>query len=311
MNSTPLISIICCTHNRLEFVRKHLAALRVELPREVELIYALDNCADATQDHLLEHGAGLLNLRVLDYRGVGGLFNCRNHGLQFAQGRFIHFLDDDDGVEPGYYRRLCDLLRGDRLGQVDAYITGILIDVAGQSSSRRPVLGERVKARAVQRGDEWDLRGDMFAEILTGDIYFNCANAIFSREFFARHGFRGDFKKSADWLLYLEAALTENLRVIVNETLQANYMIHASSMSVAPDKSYWNARIFDTLLNLAPEPSPHHRSIKTNCAQANFAAGYAYRYTDKQKAFKHYARALRLGLVGKALLGMAKLPLQH
>ena len=96
MSSDIIISIICCTHNRLAFVEKHFELLRHDLSKQVELIYALDNCSDGTQAYLLQQAGDMPNIKVLDYRGPGGLFHCRNYGFEFAKGHYIHYLDDDD-----------------------------------------------------------------------------------------------------------------------------------------------------------------------------------------------------------------------
>lgn len=311
MNPNPVISIVCCTHNRQSFVEQHFAKLRDELPADVELVYALDNCSDGTRDYLLGQAAGMPNVRVMDYRGPGGLFNCRNFGLDVAQGRYIHYLDDDDSVEPGFYRQLSGLLNQPRLADVDIYLTGMLVERPGSPKERRVIVVPGCADRGQWQGRELHLRGDFFSAILRGEIYFNGANAVFSRRLFEHRRFRGDIRKSADWLFNLEAALQQPLYFVVNEELQANYFVHASSMSISPDKSYWNARIFDELLGQVAEGSPHHAEVRANCARANFAAGFDKRRADKPAALRHYVRALRLGLVKLSLLGIAKLPFQY
>jgi glycosyltransferase involved in cell wall biosynthesis len=310
MSTPPVISIVCCTHNRQSFVEQHFARLRDELPADVELIYALDNCSDGTRAYLEGAAAGRPNVRVLDYSGPGGLFNCRNFGLDVATGRYIHYLDDDDSVEPGYYRQLSALLGDARLAGVDIYLTGMQVDRLGAPKERQVIVSPACAQRGQWQGSELHLRGDFFGAILRGEIYFNGANALFSRRLFARRRFRGDVRKSADWLFNLEAALQQPLYFVVNETLQANYFVHASSMSVSPDKSYWNARIFDMLLEQVAVDSEHYAHVRDTCARANFSAGFDKRRTDKRAALRHYVRALRLGLVGMALLGIAKLPFQ-
>lgn len=308
---TPTISIICCTHNRQSFVEQHFSRLAADLPSDVELIYALDNCTDGTRDYLAAHAADMPNVRIAEYRGPGGLFNCRNFGLEAAEGDYIHFLDDDDGVEPGYHRRACELLRGKAGTPMDAYLTGMSVERLSAPAQRQQIVAPELAAQGQRHGEELHLHGDLFTSILRGQLYFNCANALFSRAFFDGHRFRSEIRKSADWLYYLEAALRRELHFVVNESLQANYFVHASSMSVSPDKSMWNARIFDTLLAAVAPGSKHYLEVRQACASANFSAGFDVRRSRKGAALRYYLRALRLGMTGLALRGIVKLPLQY
>lgn len=310
MPAHPVISIICCTHNRRAFVATHLAALREELTDQIELVYALDNCTDDSLAYLQAEAGGLSNVRILDYRGPGGLFNCRNFSLDHAHGRYIHFLDDDDSVDPGYHRSICASLPAPDGAPLDAYVTGMVILRDDGSTERLEILRPAGQARASRHGALWHLQADLGA-LLNGHIYFNCANTLFSRDFFQRNRFRGEIRKSADWLLYLEAALVQDLRCVVDESLSAIYYVHQNSMSIAPDKSNWNAIIFDRLLQQTGADSPYFAEVRRCCAKANFDAGYANRTGAKARACGFYLRAIQLGLIQPSLLAMAKLPFQY
>ncbi|WP_422013840.1 glycosyltransferase family 2 protein [Roseateles sp.] len=311
MTPEPLISIVCCTHNRLDFVRTHLEALKPQLQAGLELLYALDHCTDGTRAFLQEATQHLPGVRIAENDGDRGLFNCRNFGLTQSRGQFIHFLDDDDGVEADFYARALASLAALQGQHVDLYLTALHVSEPDHPPVDKPVLSPACLRRVSQVGNEQHLTGDLFRAVLDGQIYFNGANTLFSRALLQRYGFRGTLKKSADWLFSLEASLGGDLHIVYNPTLAAKYFVHSASMSLAPDKAGWNAKVFDTLLSIAPADSPHRDAIRKACAMANFHAGYAYRRTDMRQALALYGRAFRLGLRGKSALAGAKLLIGH
>jgi glycosyltransferase involved in cell wall biosynthesis len=304
---TPLISVICCTHNRVSFVRTHFEALRPHLDERIELLYALDNCTDDTAAYLRDAAAGMPNVRIEEHTGERGLFNCRNFGLARSTGRYIHYLDDDDGVEAGYHRHLCDALAQPQNADTDVYMTRLRVKVGEKSPEERSVIAPDLLPQAERIGSELHFKGDLFPYILDGRLYYYNGNALFHRKLLERYGFRKGFKKSADWLFNMQAALCGPLHVTYSETAVADYVIHAASMSLGPDKAYWNARIFDVLLDMAPSYPQHQVAIRRKCAQANFDAGYCLRKMDRNRALKHYWRAWQLGIRRKTLLAISKL----
>lgn len=306
MTASPLISIICCTHNRLEFVRSHLEALVPELRDGVEVLYALDHCTDGTRAFLQDATQHLPQVRIAENDGDRGLFNCRNFGIAHSHGRFIHFLDDDDGVESGFYAGALASLNA-QTQPVDLFLTALHVSEPDEALKDMPVLSPRMLERCVKVGDELHLQGDLFRDVLDGELYFNGANTLYSRALLQRYGFRGWLKKSADWLFALESSLLGPLHIVHDPRLAAKYFVHSASMSLAPDKAGWNAKVFDILLDLAPPGNMHRNAILEVCAMANFHAGYAYRQTNRAQALALYRRAFTLGLKGKSLAAIAKL----
>ncbi len=303
----PLISIVCCTHNRLEFVRTHFEALRGHLDADVELLYALDHCNDGTLEFLQAASAQLPKVRLLENDGERGLFSCRNFGIRHARGDYIHFLDDDDGVETGFYARTCAALQAADGARPDLYLTRLMVCEPDGARHEKEIFSPPWVQAATRSGDELRLQGDLFKPLLEGQIFFNGANTLYSMDLLRRYGFRSELKKSADWLFCLESSLLSELCVAYNPSITANYVLHPASMSLSPDKQSWNAKVFDILLGLVAPESPHLAAVKRTCAMVNFDAGYANRHLDRQRSLAHYKRAFSLGLRGKSTLAMLKL----
>ena len=134
------ISVVCCTHNRELFARTHLESLRTHLGTDIELLYALDNCTDGTRAALESLAGGHTQIRILDHRGERGLFNCRNFGIAHARGDYIHFLDDDDSVEPGFYARACADLQQTDSAPIDIYLSRLQITTGDGQAGEREVV---------------------------------------------------------------------------------------------------------------------------------------------------------------------------
>ncbi len=300
------VSVVCCTHNRVEFVRSHYAMLRDRLTASCEVLYALDHCSDDTLAFLQGIAALDARVRFAANDGPPGLFSCRNFAIAQARGRYIHYLDDDDAVSPGFYAAIDEALARGQEG--DMLLTDLLMEEEGQPPRYLPVVNSpAVLTRA--EGRATIIEGDLFDHILHGRLYFYNGNTLIRRSLLQRHPFRAEIRKTADWLLYLEVSHLQPVRQVYLTGVHALYRVHASSMSIAPDKVYWNMRAFETLYGLVPRGHAHAPAVRRVFARSLFDAGYAVRREDKPAALRCYWRSARLGRPLPALLAMLKLVL--
>lgn len=86
--------------------------LRQEL-EELEIILVDDGSTDETPGICDAFAARDPRIRVI-HRENGGLSAARNTGLAAARGEYISFIDGDDRLQPGAYRRLWDAAVQDR-----------------------------------------------------------------------------------------------------------------------------------------------------------------------------------------------------
>lgn len=305
-DSGPTISVVCCTHNREAFARSHFEAMRSHLGEDIELIYALDNCTDGTYAALGALADGYPQVRVLEHTGDRGLFNCRNFGVGHAHGTYIHFLDDDDSVEPGFYVSFIACMREPEHRHIELYLSRLKVLSDKDGEYIHDVFSPAVQRLLTTKGGLDTISGDLFEFVLRGDIYFNGANAILSTELLRRYPYQGHMKKSADWLFILEAALKQMLTIGYCGTATANYVLHADSMSTKPDKVLWNLQVFELLLEMAKARPDQLRAVEKTCALANFYAGYAIRKTDPKQSRLFYWRSFSLHAQIKPLLALMK-----
>jgi glycosyltransferase involved in cell wall biosynthesis len=93
----PDISVIICTRNRADSLRRTLEAFgRIRIPgeREVELVVVDNGSTDSTPAVVKSTHFNKLKLRYF-FEPKSGLSNARNTGLSVGQGEIIIFTDDD------------------------------------------------------------------------------------------------------------------------------------------------------------------------------------------------------------------------
>src|SRR2546423_273742 len=107
----PLISVIICSYNRLDNLRRVIAAMTAQLPAEpgTELIVVDDGSSDGTAPWLQSHPAfpGVTYI----CQSNRGLSAARNRGLATARGQWMAYLDDDALPAPDWLVKLAECCR--------------------------------------------------------------------------------------------------------------------------------------------------------------------------------------------------------
>lgn len=97
-SSSPTVSVVIPTHDRLPFLREAVASVRAQTFEDWELIVVDDGSTDGTPEYL----AALTDPRICALRTESSGFPgaVRNRGIERARGEWIAFLDSDDVWEP-------------------------------------------------------------------------------------------------------------------------------------------------------------------------------------------------------------------
>jgi glycosyltransferase involved in cell wall biosynthesis len=104
-----MISVVVCTYNRRESLRKtleSLAHLRAPPDSPWELIVVDNNSSDDAADVVKTFGAGSRFGVHYVFEVNQGVSHARNAGINAARGDIVAFTDDDVTVDPGW---LCEL----------------------------------------------------------------------------------------------------------------------------------------------------------------------------------------------------------
>lgn len=98
-----MISVIIPAYNAARTIRRCIQSVLDQTYTEWEMIIVDDGSKDNTLDICQSYDDS--RIRVL-HKENGGVSSARNHGLKFAQGDYIAFIDSDDFIEADYLEHL-------------------------------------------------------------------------------------------------------------------------------------------------------------------------------------------------------------
>jgi glycosyltransferase involved in cell wall biosynthesis len=134
MPSSPLVSVIIPTYNRIDFLVQAIDGVLGQTYTNYEVLVADDGSTDGTADRLRQYGSPVQHLRL---EHAGRPSATRNRALAVARGDLVAFLDDDDIWLPAKLERQVALLQREQdLGMV--YTNACFLDEEGKHSE--PVL---------------------------------------------------------------------------------------------------------------------------------------------------------------------------
>ena len=105
IENQPLVSVIVCTYNRHESLRRALDSILQQDRTDYEIIVVDDGSDDPVE--ILLHQRDRVRLIRTEHRGVGA---ARSEGLNAALGEFIAYCDDDDEWKPNHLSTLLQYL---------------------------------------------------------------------------------------------------------------------------------------------------------------------------------------------------------
>lgn len=130
------MSVIVCTHNRVDLLPRSLDALLAGTYRHVEVI-VVDNAPSDRATELLVALRYPGRVRYLR-EPVPGLARARNRGLAVARGEICAFADDDLLIDEGWVAALVDGFRSDRqVGCVTGLVLPAELDTRAQIALER------------------------------------------------------------------------------------------------------------------------------------------------------------------------------
>jgi len=110
MKKEPFVSIIICTRNRAESLKKFALESILNLAYlNYEVVIVDDASKDKTQDIIREFENKIKNLTIVKNVQSKGLCYARNLGVKYSKGEIIAFTDDDCIVDKNWLNELVEL----------------------------------------------------------------------------------------------------------------------------------------------------------------------------------------------------------
>jgi glycosyltransferase involved in cell wall biosynthesis len=108
--NTPLLSVIIPVYNVQDLLPTAIDSVLGQGINDLELILVDDGSLDDSLAVCRAYAGRDSRLKVISQKN-GGPGAARNAGLKVAEGRFISFVDSDDTVMPGAFRKMLDTVK--------------------------------------------------------------------------------------------------------------------------------------------------------------------------------------------------------
>ncbi len=102
MTNQPLISVIIPVYNREKYIKNCLDILLNQSYKNLEIIVVDDGSSDNSVKIVKQYPA----VKLIQHTENKGQSVARNTGIDNATGKYIHFMDDDDEINPTFYENL-------------------------------------------------------------------------------------------------------------------------------------------------------------------------------------------------------------
>jgi glycosyltransferase involved in cell wall biosynthesis len=100
MPSSPVVSVILPTHNRLRLLAEAIESVRAQTFADWEIVVVDDGSTDGTAEYLSDLAVTEPRVRVVRLPRTGRIPRLRNIAAGEARGRYLAFLDSDDFWHP-------------------------------------------------------------------------------------------------------------------------------------------------------------------------------------------------------------------
>lgn len=219
----PQVSVVIPAYNSMAYIPETLGSVLKQTLTDFEVLII----NDGSTDHIVSWASQIADPRVkLICQENKGVSEARNTGIKQAQGEYIAFLDADDLWEPTKLEKQIQCFESKpEVGLV--YTWTLWVDREGKSTA--------TVTAAHTEGDVWE-------ELLLGDVVGNGSSAVIRRSCFNNVGlFDPELSGTADCDMWARIAAHYSLAVI--KEILVYYRQHPSGMSRDYDKMAQNSRL--------------------------------------------------------------------
>jgi len=118
-DDNPLVTVIICTYNRADFLKKCLDSIFDQTYDKFEAIIVNGPSTDRTENLLRKYP-----FKIIQQKNKGGLSAARNLGIKEAKGEIIAFIDDDAIADENWIKNHVKKYKDKKVGGVGGTIYG-------------------------------------------------------------------------------------------------------------------------------------------------------------------------------------------
>lgn len=104
----PIVSIVVPVYNTANYLRECLDSIITQSLKEIEIICVNDGSSDNSREILEEYRQKDSRVVVVTQKNQG-VSIARNAGVSIALGKYIHFVDSDDWIDPNMCAQTCEI----------------------------------------------------------------------------------------------------------------------------------------------------------------------------------------------------------
>lgn len=185
MSVQPFLSIIIPVYNAAEYLSCCLDSILSQNFTDYEVILVDDGSSDGSAGLCDEYAASHAHIHCL-HQPNGGHTAARQNGMRASRGQYIAFVDSDDWVAPGMYKRMCTAAQETHADIVHCNFTAVM-------PQKEKVCGIPFPAGLY---DKTALRETVYPSMIYFGTYFtfgiapNLWNKLFRRDILERYLFR-------------------------------------------------------------------------------------------------------------------------
>lgn len=120
----PLVSIIMPVYGVEKYIEQAINSVISQSYKNWELLIINDGTKDNSKEIAELYASRFENIYLYNKEN-GGLSDARNFGLKFVQGKYIHFFDSDDWINPSLYAETIPLMES---SEADFLVFGYQVD---------------------------------------------------------------------------------------------------------------------------------------------------------------------------------------
>ena len=229
-----LFSIIIPIYNVEEYLIETIESIvnqTIDFEKHVEIILINDGSPDNSEQICLNYQSKYPNNIFYHKKQNGGVSSARNCGIQYANGRFVNFLDSDDTIDPDSLEKVLDFFSV-HADKVDVVCLPIYFFEARSGSHM--LNNKFIRTGIIDIRDKTDF------------IQLHISSAFIRREVAQKHSFDEKLKYGED-AKYVTEIILEKLSYGVIKDGRYNYRIRASENSAIQNSKYTKAWYNDSL----------------------------------------------------------------